>query len=80
VCFSEGMSAGDEGDGLLVVHGHPCKGLANIPGGGERVGLAVGSFRVDIESGPSALLRVGFRVLGRQCSVCHPSQVSSGPQ
>ena len=43
------MAAGDEGDGFFVVHGHAGEGFADVAGGAERVGLAVGAFGVDVD-------------------------------
>src|SRR5580692_2336211 len=45
VRFAEGMAAGDQCDGLLIVHRHASERLANICRGGERIGIAVGAFR-----------------------------------
>ena len=47
--FSEGMAAGDQGQGLLVVHGHAPKGFANIFSGGERIGITVRTFRIYVD-------------------------------
>ena len=41
VGLAEGVAAGDERDGLLVVHRHAREGLADVPGRGERIRLAV---------------------------------------
>ena len=49
VCFSKGVSAGDQRHGLLVVHGHAAEGLADVAGGGEWIGVAVGSLRIHID-------------------------------
>ena len=49
VGLSEGVAAGDEGDGLLVVHRHPAEGLTDVAGGGDRVGVAVGALGVDVD-------------------------------
>jgi hypothetical protein len=38
VALAEGMAAGDQGDGFLVVHGHAAEGLAHVAAGGDRVG------------------------------------------
>ena len=43
------MAARDQGDGLLVVHRHPAEGLADVARGGDRVGVAVGALRVDVD-------------------------------
>ncbi len=42
VGLAEAVPAGDQGDGLLVVHGHAPEGDADVPGGGDGVGIAVG--------------------------------------
>jgi hypothetical protein len=42
VGFAEGVTTGDERDGFLVVHGHAGEGLADVLGGGERIGLPLG--------------------------------------
>ncbi len=47
--FAEGVAAGDEGDCFFVVHGHAGEGFTDVLGGGEGVGLAVGSFGVDVD-------------------------------
>ncbi len=49
VGFAEGVTASDQRDGLLIIHRHAGKGLANVLGRGERVRIAVGAFRVHID-------------------------------
>ncbi|SII60021.1 Uncharacterised protein [Mycobacteroides abscessus subsp. abscessus] len=49
VGLAEGVTAGDEGDGLLVVHRHPTEGVADVGSGLERIGLALRAFRVDVD-------------------------------
>ena len=49
VRFSEGVAAGDQGHRFFVVHRHAAERLSNIPGRGERIGLAVGSLRIDVD-------------------------------
>ena len=49
VSLAEGVTAGHQGDGLLVVHGHSGEGLAHVPTGGDGVGIAVGALRVDVD-------------------------------
>jgi hypothetical protein len=41
VGLADGVAAGGEGHGFLVVHGHAGEGDAHVAGGLERVGLAV---------------------------------------
>ena len=47
--LAEGVAAGDQRDGLLVVHRHPAEGLADVARGRDRVRVAVGAFRVDVD-------------------------------
>ena len=47
--LAEGVPAGDQRDRLLVVHRHPAERLADVAGGGECVGVAVGALRVDVD-------------------------------
>ena len=49
VGLAEGVPAGDERDGLLVVHGHAGEGLADVATRGDRVGIAVRPFRIDVD-------------------------------
>ena len=46
--LAEGMAAGDERHRLLVVHRHAGEGLADVPRRGNRIGVAVRAFRVDV--------------------------------
>ena len=45
VGLAEGMTAGDERHGFFVVHGHAREGFANITRRGDRIRIAVGTFR-----------------------------------
>ncbi len=47
--LAEAVTAGDERHGLLVVHRHAREGLADVPRRGDRIGLAVRPFRVDVD-------------------------------
>ena len=47
--LAEGVAAGDQGDGFLVVHRHAAEGVADVAGGGQRVRVAVRPFRVDVD-------------------------------
>ena len=49
VALAEGVAAGDQREGLLVVHGHAAEGLADVACRSDRIGLAVGAFRVDVD-------------------------------
>jgi hypothetical protein len=42
VDLAEGVTAGDQGDGFLVVHRHAAEGRADLLGGRERIGLPPG--------------------------------------
>ena len=47
--FAEGVSAGDEGNCLLVIHRHARERLPNIRRRGDWIRLAIGSFRIHID-------------------------------
>ena len=49
VGLAEGVAAGDQRDGLLVVHRHPGEGLADVARRGERVRVAVRALGVDVD-------------------------------
>ena len=49
VALADRVPADDQGGRLLVVHRHPPEGLADVPAGGDRVGVAVGAFGVDVD-------------------------------
>ncbi len=60
VGLAEGMAAGDERDGFLVVHRHAAEGLADIVRRRDRIGIAVRAFGVDVDQ---AHLHRGERIL-----------------
>src|SRR5665811_1099403 len=47
--LAERVTAGDEGNRLLVVHGHASKRLSNVPGGGERTRFTVRALGIHID-------------------------------
>ncbi len=47
--LAESVPAGDERDRLLVVHGHPSERLADVPGRGNRVRIAVRPLGVHVD-------------------------------
>src|SRR5690606_5029261 len=49
VGLAEAVPAGDQGDGLLVVHRHPAERLPDVAGGRHRVRVAVRALRVDVD-------------------------------
>src|SRR5665811_1891529 len=49
VSFAECVSAGDERDGLLVVHRHARERLADIARRGDRIRLAIRPFRIHVD-------------------------------
>ena len=49
VRLAERVSAGDERDGLLVVHRHARERLADVLGRSERIRVAVRPFRIDVD-------------------------------
>jgi hypothetical protein len=59
MALAEGMAAGHQGNGLLVVHAHAAKGHADIAAGGEHIRHTVRAFRVDVNQ---AHLHGGQRV------------------
>ena len=59
VGLAEGVTAGNEGDRLFVVHGHAGERLADVAGRGDRVGLAVRTLGIDVNE---AHLHGGERV------------------
>jgi hypothetical protein len=60
VGLAEGVAAGDQGHGFLVVHGHAGEGVADVARGRDRVAIAVRAFGVDVDQ---AHLHGGQRVL-----------------
>ena len=49
MALAEGMAAGDQGDGLLVVHRHAAEGGTDVLGGGHVIAAGVRAFRVDVD-------------------------------
>ena len=49
VGLAEGVAAGDQRDRLLVVHRHAREGLADVPGRGDRIRIAVRALRIDVD-------------------------------
>src|SRR4029077_12813602 len=49
VGLAEGMSAGNQGHGLFVVHRHAGEGFADIARGSERIRVAVRALRVHVD-------------------------------
>ncbi len=49
MALAEGVAAGDERHGLLVVHGHACEGLANVTARRHRIRVAVRPLRVHVD-------------------------------
>ncbi len=62
--LAEGMAAGDQRDGLLVVHRHAEEGFADVLGRRDRVRVAVRPFRIDIDQahlhGAERILQLAF--------------------
>ena len=79
VGLAEGVAAGDQRDGLLVVHRHPAERLADVAGRREGVRVAVGALRVDVDE---AHLYRAERLLELASPVqrSSPSHSVSGPQ
>ena len=49
MALAEGVTTGDQRDGLFVVHRHAAEGLANVLGSGDRIGVAVRALGVDVD-------------------------------
>ena len=49
VRLAKGVTTGDEGDGLDVVHRHAGEGLADIACRGQRIRVAVGALGIDVD-------------------------------
>ncbi|CAB4955834.1 unannotated protein [freshwater metagenome] len=49
VGFAEGVAAGDECDGLFIIHRHASKRLADVAGRSQRIGHSVGALGVDVD-------------------------------
>ena len=49
VGLAEGVAAGDQRDGLLVVHRHAEERLADVLGRRDRIRIAVRAFRIDVD-------------------------------
>ena len=49
VGLAEGVTTGNEGDRLLVVHRHAAERLADVDCGSERIGIAVRALRVHVD-------------------------------
>ena len=62
VHLAKRVSTGHEGDGLFVVHGHASEGFADVARRSERIGIAVGPLRVDVDqthlNGSERILKV----------------------
>ncbi len=78
--FAEGVSARDQGHGLLVVHRHARERLPNISCCSHGVGLAVGSFRVHVNQahlhGRKRILKLAVAA----CSARLPATCLPAPQ
>ena len=55
MCLAEGVSTGDEGNCLFVIHRHARERLPNIPRRGDWIRLAIGSFRIHIDQALSLI-------------------------
>src|SRR5690606_33994104 len=66
VRFAEGVTTGDKGDGLFVIHRHAGEGLANITRGRYGVRIAVRALRVDVDQAhlDGAQIAVQFAIAG----------------
>ena len=78
--LAEGVAAGDQRDGLLVVHRHAAEGLADVLRGREGIGVAVRAFRVDVDQAHlHGAERLGELAVAAVAFVAEP-RLPSGPQ
>ena len=49
MALAERVTACGQRHGLFIIHGHPGKSLANVLGGGQRIGIAIRAFGVDVD-------------------------------
>src|SRR5262249_55574395 len=65
--FSEGVTAGNEGHGLFVIHRHTREGFTDIARSRNGIRLAVGSFRIHIDEahlhGAERILQLTFAAI-----------------
>ncbi len=47
--LAEGVATGDQRDGFFVVHRHPAERFADVPRRCQRIGVAIGTFGVDVD-------------------------------
>ena len=47
--LAKGVAAGDQRHGLFVVHRHAGKGVADVAGRSQRIGVATRTFRIDVD-------------------------------
>ncbi len=47
--LAEGVAAGDQRDGLFVVHAHALEGFADVLRGSDRIGLALRAFGIHVD-------------------------------
>jgi hypothetical protein len=77
--LAEGVAAGDQGDGFLVVHRHAGEGFADVARRGERIGIAVRAFRIDVDQPHlHGAQRIGQFALAAVALVAQP--FAFGPQ
>src|SRR5215471_1964100 len=47
--FAKGVAAGNQGNGLLVIHGHAAKRFLYVPGCSEGIRFTVGPLRIHVD-------------------------------
>ena len=47
--FAKGVAAGNQRNGLLVIHGHAAERFLDVPGCSERIGFTVGPLRIHVD-------------------------------
>jgi hypothetical protein len=70
VALADGVAAGGQGDGFLVVHRHAGEGLAHVVRGLQRIGIAVDALRVDVDQAHHAPRPAGSPDRARRSNGC----------
>ncbi len=79
VGLAEAVAAGNQRDGLFVVHRHAEERLADVPGRRDRVGVAVRTFRIDVDQAHLHRAERLGQADARRCSVRRPATSPRDP-
>ena len=80
VGLAERVAACDQGDGLLVVHGHPAERLADVVGREQRVGIAARTLGVDVDQPHLDGAERTGQLRVRRCSARRPARCPPLPR